>query len=44
MKLLLLLSLVSILVVADEDGVDAVLYDTGPVNENSPGMTNKSSI
>ena len=30
--------------VADADGVDAVLYDTGPVNENSPGMTKKSSI
>ena len=22
----------------DADGVDAVLYDTGPVDENSPGM------
>ena len=23
---------------ADADGVDAVLYDTGPVDENSPGI------
>ena len=22
----------------DADGVDAVLYDTGPVDENSPGI------
>jgi len=24
--------------VDDADGVDAVLYDTGPVDENSPGI------
>ena len=30
------------LFVADEDGVDAVLYDTGPVDENSPGMAKKT--
>ena len=32
------------LFVDDSDGVDAVLYDTGPVDENSPGIKEKVKI
>ena len=32
------------LFVDDSDGVDAVLYDTGPVDENSPGIKEEIKI
>ena len=36
--------LLDTLFVDDADGVDAVLYDTGPVDENSPGIKETSKI
>ena len=32
------------LFVADADGVDAVLYETGPVKENSPDANNEVAV